>query len=81
MKHILVVDPLCKRYGTYPHVDGSTVHQVHELTLDALPRPELAGLLFNKLTIYAGAKIQTEALYWVFSMLRDVKDEPSGIGD
>ena len=80
MKHILVVDPLCKKYGAYPHVDGSTVHQVPALTLDALPRQILGGLLFTKLTIYASAKIEPEALYWVLSMLRDTKDEPSGIG-
>ena len=80
MKHILVVHPLCKKYGTYLHTDGSTVHQVHELTLDALPRPLVAGLLFHKLTIYASAKIDPEALNWVLSMLRDVKDDPSGIG-
>ena len=81
VRNILVVDPLCKKYGKFPHVDGSTVHRVPALTLDALPREHLGGLLFNKLTIYADAEIEQIALTWVLSMLRDVKDEPSGIGN
>jgi hypothetical protein len=80
MRHILIVDPLCKKYATYVHADGSTIHQIPSLTLEELPIPQLTGLLFYKLVIYANTKIQQEALAWVLAYLRDTKDDPSSIG-
>lgn len=83
--HILLADPLITKYVTYSkQTSFVTVEQRHVvpgITLDALPRDRLGGILFSKLTILAGAVIEPEALNWVLSMLRDTKDEPSGIGN
>lgn len=82
MRHILLVDPLfTNKYHKQIDTNGNWIHQVPALTLDTLPREQLGGILFYRLTIYANAEIQQEALAWVLSMLRDVKDEPSGIGN
>lgn len=80
MRHIIIIDPVCRKYLTYTHTDGSTIHQISSLTLEDLPIQQLSGLLFYKLVIYANAKIQQEALEWVLAYLRDTKDDPSGIG-
>lgn len=80
MRYTLIVDPLCKKNVTYPHTDGSTVVQIPALTLTQLPLAQLNGVELHKLVIYAGTEIQPEALNWVLSRLRDVKDDPSGIG-
>lgn len=83
--HVLIADPLIKRYTSY-NTQTSLVtmemrHVVPGITLDALPRDRLGGILFSRLTILAGVMIEPEALNWVLSMLRDIKDEPSGIGN
>ena len=81
MKHILLVDPLyIKAYHTL-NTEDKQYHFIQSLTLDGVPRERLGGLLFYKLVIYANAKVEPEALNWVLSMLRDTKDEPSGIGN
>lgn len=80
MIYTLIIDPLSKKNVTYPHTDGSTVIQIPRLTLEQLPLAQLGGVVLRKLTIYAGTEIQPEALNWVLSRLRDVKDDPSGIG-
>jgi len=56
--HILLADPLITKYVTYSkQTSFVTVEQRHVvpgITLDALPRDRLGGILFSKLTILAG---------------------------
>lgn len=83
--HVLIVDPIIKSYLKY-NAQTSIVsmelrHCIRSLTLEELPLAQLDGLIFSKLVIIAGAVVQPEALNWVLSKLRDVKDDPSGIGN
>lgn len=82
MKHILKVLPDIGNYIiTTDWINKVVTHRVPHITLDALPREKLAGILWSKIEIYPGTKIEPEALSWVLSALRDIKDEPSGIGN
>lgn len=82
-RHILIADPKIKNYVAYNvemfnHMELR--HCIPAMTLDVIPRKTIAGILLSKIEIHAGAVIEPEALEWVLSRLRDVKDDPSGIG-
>lgn len=81
MRHILKVFPEIGKY--VPTTDFETkivTHRIPNLTIKDLPKVKLDGILFDKIELCSGVAIEAEALSWVLSKLRDVKDTPSGTG-
>lgn len=80
-RHILIVSPnTTDKYMSY--ITGDEIrHIVPAISFEAFSIEQLQGIRLSKIEIYPIAKIEPDALKWVLAMLRDIKDDPSGIGN
>ncbi len=84
VRNILVVDRnLPQQYQRYTKDTSHSVDKiigVQSLLPSQILTESLRGIELYKIELYANARIDPDVFSLVLSILRDTKDEPSGIG-